>query len=543
MHEQVTRIVATRFIPRRGGVSMGTIMHRLALMLRPSAADGEGWSSVLREEATTMERVWKNLGVGALCVLLGAGCGVNMPPAGDDPGTETPPARERLTQDVIDAGEYSLREVMQMGRNLVIHNWTLEDGFGNGKTAAPPNFNRMPGPDSTSCISCHGLGNGVVLGWGNNAANVLVTLDDPLNTTISGSNERNTPTEHGLSLLELLSKEIGLELQGIRDVAIEDALAMGTDVTRTLMSKGVNYGQITAHADGTVDTSGLVGIDADLRVRPFHAKGHEATIRIFTRGALNRHHGIQATEFLEFKDATMDPETWDEDEDGVVNEVTEGELTAMTLFQVCLPIPQEVDQDRPAIMRGRAMMETVGCTECHLPTMRLEDAVWTNTSSAGHALSVDLTDAALLGAGRPVAEPDGAVLVQLWGDLKRHDLGEESHEPLEQPVDPSLPDYEAGGAVARVEITLPPIPREHMMTTELWGVRDTGPWWHDGSSPTIEDAILRHGGESQASRDAYVALSSEEQRDLLTFLNSLQVAPVGEILSTADPDSNAPIGQ
>ncbi|RJP42079.1 MAG: hypothetical protein C4547_00920 [Phycisphaerales bacterium] len=460
---------------------------------------------------------------------------VDVFPPSDDPDA----GRQRLEQARIDSGELSVPEVMYLGRNLAIRNWKLEDGFGNGDGRPAPNINRLPGPDSTSCMSCHGLGNGVILGWGNNAGNVLVSLDDPVNPTIAGSNERNTPTVHGLALLELLAKEISLELQAIRDEAVVEAQATGSDATRVLVSKGVDYGSITAHPDGTVDTSGVQGIDADLRLRPFHAKGHEATIRIFTRGALNRHHGIQSTEFLLMKDATRRPDTWDADEDGVVNELTEGELTAMTLFQVCMPIPQEVDQEDEAIARGRQLMQSIGCTECHVPFLKLNDPTWRYTSSSGKTLSVDLTETQTLGAGRPIRETDGSVLVRLWGDLKRHDLGPESHEPLDQPVDLSKPNYEGGAYAQRIDETLPPIPKELMMTTELWGGRDTGPWWHDGSSPTIEDAVLRHGGEGQASRDAFVVLTAEERATLLAFLDSLQVAPVGEILVTADPEANS----
>ena len=485
-----------------------------------------------------MRELVKSLGLTVVLVAVGGCPGVVTPPDNTDP--EEAKGRERITQDQIDAGEFSLSELIFKGRNLTIRNWKVEDGFGNGRSgAAPPNINRLPGPDSTSCMSCHGLGNGVVLGWGNNSANVLVALDSPTTPTVSGSNERNTPSEHGLSLLELLGKEISYDLQAIRDDAITAAAESGSSVTSTLSSKGIDYGTITARADGTVDTSGVIGIDADLRVRPFHAKGHEATIRIFTRGALNRHHGIQSTEFLLLKDSAMDPETWDEDGDGVVDELTEGELTAMTLFQVCLPVPEEVDQEKLSIANGRALIETVGCTECHKPSLTLGDPMWRNTSSNGVTISVNLTDATTLGAGHPVAEADGSVTVALWGDLKRHDLGAESDEPLDQPVDLSVPDYEPDSFAKNITETLPAIPKEQMLTTELWGVRDTDPWWHDGSSPTIDDAILRHGGEAQASRDAYAALSQEDQTDLLAFLNSLQVAQVGEILNAADPGANA----
>lgn len=472
-----------------------------------------------------------------LCACaLGAWAGCS---GGQLPSGEREPTRERITQAQIDSGELSIPELIFKGRNLVIRNWKLEDGFGNAQGRPAPNIDRLPGPDSTSCMSCHGLGNGLVLGWGNNGANVLVVLDDPIDPSISGSNERNTPAVHGLALLELLAKEISIELQSIRDQAIAEAGTSATDVTATLASKGIDYGSLTARADGSVDTADVQGIDADLRMRPFHAKGHEATIRIFTRGALNRHHGIQSTEFLMLKDSDMDPETWDEDGDGVINELTEGELTAMTVFQVCLPIPQEVDQGKEEVANGRALMETIGCTVCHRPFLELDDPTWSSTSSNGVTLSIALTDASMIGAGRPAPEEDGSVRVQLWGDLKRHDLGAESHEPLDQPVDPSLPNYESGTIAATIEETLPPISKELMLTTELWGVRDTGLWWHDGSSPTIEDAIVRHGGEAEASRDAFAALSEDDREDLIAFLRSLQVAAVGEILVGSDPSANA----
>jgi hypothetical protein len=447
--------------------------------------------------------------------------------------------RTRISQSDIDDGRYSVPELVYLGRNLAIRNWQISDGFGNANTGAAPSINRLPGPDSTSCMSCHGLGNGIVLGPGDVGGNVLVTLDDAMNPTLGGSNERNTPAIHGLVLLELLAKEISIDLRGQRDGAIEDAMESGEDVKIDLSSKGISYGTLTARPDGTVDTAGVNGIDSDLRVRPFHAKGHEATIRIFTRGALNRHHAIQATEFLQFSMPDLDPETADPDGDGIVNEVSEGDLTAMTVFQVGMPIPQEVDQERASISNGRALMESLGCTSCHVPTLRLDDPTWRYTSSNGNTLEIDLTDSSILGAGRPMAEEDGSVLVQMWGDLKRHDLGEESHEPLDQPVDLSRPNYELGTVADRIDEVLPPIDRELMMTTELWGLRDTGPWWHDGSSDSIEDSILRHGGDARIQRDAYFASTIKEKSDLLAFLRSLQVAAIGEVLVTADPDSNS----
>jgi CxxC motif-containing protein (DUF1111 family) len=44
---------------------------------------------------------------------------------------------------------------------------------------------------------------------------------------------------------------------------------------------------------------------------------------------------------------------------------------------------------------------------------------------------------------------------------------------------------------------------------------------HDGRARTIEEAILWHGGEAEASRSGYSALSPEQRQALLAFLESL----------------------
>lgn len=208
-----------------------------------------------------MKRVFLVLGLAV--VAMGPAC-VQIGPLPDDGVAADSATRERITQEQIDADEFSIPELIFKGRNLVLRNWMVEDGFGNGLGRAAPNIDRLPGPDSTSCMSCHGLGNGVVLGWGSNASNVLVALDDPTNPNIGGSNERNTPTVHGLVLLELLAKEISADLQALRDEAIAEAAASGVEVTKALTSKGIAYGAITAQPDGSVDTSGVVGTDPDL---------------------------------------------------------------------------------------------------------------------------------------------------------------------------------------------------------------------------------------------------------------------------------------
>jgi len=68
-------------------------------------------------------------------------------------------------------------------------------------------------------------------------------------------------------------------------------------------------------------------------------------------------------------------------------------------------------------------------------------------------------------------------------DLKRHDLG------------PAFYERQHDGTLVTKFVTEP-----------LWGVGTAAPYGHDGRSINLEEVILRHGGEAQASRDRFAAL-------------------------------------
>ncbi len=65
-------------------------------------------------------------------------------------------------------------------------------------------------------------------------------------------------------------------------------------------------------------------------------------------------------------------------------------------------------------------------------------------------------------------------------------------------------------------------------TPPLWGVRDSGPYLHDGRASTIEEAIEWHGGESEDSRVAFNSLSRHDKDLVVIFLNSLQAPRLPE---------------
>src|SRR4029078_143374 len=132
---------------------------------------------------------------------------------------------------------------------------------------------------SDSCASCHGRPRGSAGAGGD-----VATRPD----------SRDAPHLFGLGLKEMLADEITTDLRMIRAQAIAAALANYQSTTRSLASQGINYGAITANPDGSVNTSDVQGVDADLRVRPFFHHGGTISIREFVAGALQNEMGLQA---------------------------------------------------------------------------------------------------------------------------------------------------------------------------------------------------------------------------------------------------------
>ncbi|HXJ34712.1 MAG TPA: di-heme oxidoredictase family protein [Candidatus Eisenbacteria bacterium] len=89
--------------------------------------------------------------------------------------------------------------------------------------------------------------------------------------------------------------------------------------------------------------------------------------------------------------------------------------------------------------------------------------------------------------------------VPLFSDLLVHDMGAALADGIEQEG--------ASGSEFR--------------TAPLWGLRFSAPYLHDGRAPTLEDAILAHGGEAQDSILRFLALDPASRSFLVAYLNSL----------------------
>ena len=138
----------------------------------------------------------------------------------------------------------------------------------------------------------------------------------------------------------------------------------------SLKSKGVDYGTLRVSKTGVFDTSRVEGVDADLVIRPFHQKGVVVSLREFTNNALNHHHGMQSAERF----------AGDADGDGIANEVLDGDVTSLVLFQASLPVPGRVwpgdAKARAAAEKGEKLFDTIGCASCHAPNLELASAIF-----------------------------------------------------------------------------------------------------------------------------------------------------------------------
>ena len=160
-------------------------------------------------------------------------------------------------------------------------------------------------------------------------------------------------------------------------------------------------------------------------------------------------------------------------------EVDSQSLDLVTFYARNLGVPERRGIDDPKVLRGKELFHTLNCTGCHTPkhvTARLQD------------------------------QPEQSFqLIWPYTDLLLHDMG------------PGLADNRPEGRATGSEWKTPP----------LWGIGLTAQvsghsnFLHDGRARNLLEAILWHGGEAQASRDAVVALPKPDRDAIIAFLESL----------------------
>jgi len=409
-----------------------------------------------------------------------------------------------VLQERVDRGDYDKPTLFRLGDELFSHEFNLDNGYGDRSYVAPRRIHAgvRGGTDTFSCAGCHSVGGPD--GAGSPTQNAFLAGDGDRTTS---ANIRNPPALLGLGLVQALAAEMSAELRGQRARAVDRARATGERVRVELASKGVAFGSLTAAADGSVEGA-VEGVNPDLVVRPFGWKGTVARLRRFVEDAARVHFGIQSSVLLEQNHRRRDPahlgagaQWWDPDGDGKARELEEGLLTATACYLAMLEAPVILpprDQGlRERWANGSRLFDATGCSGCHLREMPLHDRRWHETAdtTAGDVVINVLEDG---------DAPHGPAEVKLFSDLKRHEMG---------PLLADGHENEDG------------VPRSVFLTRPLWGLAESAPYLHDGRAATLADAIGAHGGEAARARDAYAALSTEEQADVQVFLLSLTREP------------------
>ncbi len=175
------------------------------------------------------------------------------------------------------------------------------------------------------------------------------------------------------------------------------------------------------------------------------------------------------------------------------SELSDTHLNNLVKYISTLGVRPQRNLNDAAVQRGETQFATIGCVACHTPS---------HVTSQYH----------------PLGELRSQT-IKPYTDMLLHDMGADLAD--------NLGEGQASGAEWR--------------TAPLWGLglsacvtggvteaaqgaqvcTPVHSYLHDGRARTIEEAILWHGGEGQAAKNAYQALSSSQKQDVLRFLESL----------------------
>ena len=167
----------------------------------------------------------------------------------------------------------------------------------------------------------------------------------------------------------------------------------------------------------------------------------------------------------------------DQDDRGF--EIDDEGLDLVSFYSRNLAVPARRDVNDPDVLRGKELFYNTGCIACHKPayvTHRLKD--------------------------QPA---QSFQLIWPYTDMLLHDMGEGLAD--------NRPEARATG--------------QEWRTPPLWGIglteRVSGHTYflHDGRARSLLEAILWHGGEAEAAKDAVVLMPKEDRDAIIRFLESL----------------------
>ncbi|REK09045.1 MAG: thiol oxidoreductase-like protein [Planctomycetota bacterium] len=384
---------------------------------------------------------------------------------------------------------YTLPERIAQGQVLFEHEWTVDDALSDGGDGLGPVFNEK------SCVACHfqgGIGGGGPFEKNVTAFEVLPTSAgvEILGGVVHASatqpellesmllvSQRHPVIPGGVTVSDGCTTR-RIDFNPVVHSSINTPALFGAGLIDELSSwsiRGAGLSRtaqlISENLDGDF-TGTSVGRARSLsagRVGKFGWKGQFASLEEFVATACAVELGLTNPQ-----KSQMAPRAFREDE-GAALDMDATQLDQLITYVAALPRPVEVLPQDPAerekAIEGKKLFAEVGCADCHTPDL-------------GHVQGI-------------------------YSDFRLYTIE---------------PDHVTGYARVTTPVELP---SDHPKANEwktppLWGVADSAPYFHDGGSPTLQHAILRHDGQSKRSREAFQSLSPAKRYALLTFLDTLQ---------------------
>ncbi len=215
-------------------------------------------------------------------------------------------------------------------------------------------------------------------------------------------------------------------------------------------------------------------VTGETRIGRFGWKASQPSVRQQVAAALNTDIGVMTSIF-----PNPDCGSSQTNCGAAGSEMSDQHLDELTAYIALLGVSARRDLDDPVALQGEALFGSAGCTGCHSETFQ-------TSPYHPHAELRDQT-------------------IHPYTDLLLHDMG------------PGLASTLTEGNAAGNE----------WRTAPLWnigltaGVSGGEAYLHDGRARTLHEAIMWHGGEAEASKQAYDNLTQAEKDALVAFLESL----------------------
>lgn len=387
----------------------------------------------------------------------------------------------------------SAAEIAQ-GRELFEHEWTPNDPLAHGDGLGPV-FN------AKSCATCHfqgGLGGG-----GNNEHNatgfeVHARPGDPNfhtgtihNFSVDPAQQESTKQlktlfplipgrtfqtgSPGCQTTTVIPDFDPVHIQPVQTTALFGAGWVDLISDRAIIKNARNRGVKEAVAELSLKFDGIpVGRIRHVAggVGKFGWKGQFANLEDFVAAACANELGLGTPASEQAKPITGPSRSAEPDLD-------KKQFRALVSFVKTLPKPIEADGDATAY--GKELFTKVGCAVCHVPNMGGVRGVYSDF------LLYTIEDPPPPGGRGDYSEPPPSLQLASRSDDQ-----------------PKLSEWK---------------------TPALWGVADSAPYLHDGSAPTLRDAIIRHRGDAKGVTKKFEELNPADQAALIAFLGTLKAPP------------------